>query len=110
MVLLAGGLDRGYTFDKLIPQFKDHVKAAVLFGETADLLEASLQKAGITNIQKVDNLDQAVPAAYSFSDEGDIILLSPANASWDQFKTFEERGDRYIQDVEQLTHKEEGQQ
>ena len=55
-------------------------------------------------------LDQAVPAAYSFSDEGDIILLSPANASWDQFKTFEERGDRYIQDVEQLTHKEEGQQ
>lgn len=110
VVLLAGGLDRGYTFDKLIPQFKDHVKAAVLFGETADLLEASLQKAGITDIQKVDNLDQAVPAAYSFSDEGDIILLSPANASWDQFKTFEERGDRYIQDVEQLTHKEEGQQ
>lgn len=70
VVLLAGGLDRGYTFDKLIPQFKDHVKAAVLFGETADLLEDSLKKAGITDIQKVDNLDQAVPAAYSYSDEG----------------------------------------
>ncbi|WCJ51435.1 UDP-N-acetylmuramoyl-L-alanine--D-glutamate ligase [Lentilactobacillus buchneri] len=108
VVLLAGGLDRGYTFDKLIPQFKEHVKAAVLFGETADLLEDSLKKAGIQNIQKVDNIDEAVPAAYSFSDEGDIVLLSPANASWDQFKTFEERGDRYIADVEKLTNKQEG--
>ncbi len=69
VVLLAGGLDRGYTFDKLIPQFKEHVKAAVLFGETADLLEDSLQKAGVEHIQKVDNLDEAVPAAYADSDE-----------------------------------------
>lgn len=107
VVLLAGGLDRGYTFDKLIPQFKDHVKAAVLFGETADLLEDSLQKAGVEQITKVKNIDEAVPVAYHDSAEGDVILLSPANASWDQFKTFEERGDEFIKDVEKLTHKQE---
>ncbi|EHM00754.1 UDP-N-acetylmuramoyl-L-alanine--D-glutamate ligase [Lentilactobacillus parafarraginis F0439] len=107
VVLLAGGLDRGYTFDKLIPQFKDHVKAAVLFGETADLLEDSLQKAGVEQITKVKNIDEAVPVAYHDSAEGDVILLSPANASWDQFKTFEERGDEFIKDVEKLTLKQE---
>ncbi|QIR08995.1 UDP-N-acetylmuramoylalanine--D-glutamate ligase [Lentilactobacillus hilgardii] len=110
IVLLAGGLDRGYTFDKMVPQFKQHVKAAVLFGQTADLLEESLQKAGVKNITKVDNLDEAVPAAYHYSDSGDIILLSPANASWDQFKTFEQRGDEFIKDVEKLTHKQEEKQ
>lgn len=110
VVLLAGGLDRGYTFDKMVPQFKQHVKAAVLFGQTADLLEESLQKAGVKNITKVDNLDEAVPAAYHYSDSGDIILLSPANASWDQFKTFEQRGDEFIKDVEKLTHKQEEKQ
>ncbi|MFD1124918.1 UDP-N-acetylmuramoyl-L-alanine--D-glutamate ligase [Lentilactobacillus raoultii] len=107
VVLLAGGLDRGYTFDKMIPQFKQHVKAAVLFGQTADLLETSLQKAGIKEITKVNNLDEAVPVAYRYSDVGDVILLSPANASWDQFKTFEQRGDAFIKDVEKLTHKQE---
>ncbi|GHP15000.1 UDP-N-acetylmuramoylalanine--D-glutamate ligase [Lentilactobacillus fungorum] len=107
VVLIAGGLDRGYTFDKMIPQFKQHVKAAVLFGQTADLLADSLQKAGIEHIQKVASLDEAVPAAYADSADGDIILLSPANASWDQFKNFEVRGDEFIKDVEKLTHKQE---
>lgn len=110
VVLLAGGLDRGYTFEKLIPQFKKHVKAAVLFGQTADLLADALKDAGVQKITKVDNLDQAVPTAYQYSDTGDIVLLSPANASWDQFKTFEQRGDEFIKDVEKLTHKQEERQ
>ncbi len=110
IVLLAGGLDRGYSFDKMVPQLKAHVKAAVVFGQTADLLEEALKKAEVKNIRKVENLDEAVPVAYHFSDEGDIILLSPANASWDQFKTFEQRGDEFIKDVENLTHKQEVQQ
>ncbi len=109
IVLLAGGLDRGYTFDKMIPQFKKHVKAAVLFGQTADLLEDALKKAGIQDITKVANLDEAVPVAYRYSKPGDIVLLSPANASWDQFKTFEERGDEFIKDVEKLTRQQEAQ-
>ncbi|GAF35784.1 UDP-N-acetylmuramoyl-L-alanine--D-glutamate ligase [Lentilactobacillus farraginis] len=109
IVLLAGGLDRGYTFDKMIPQFKKHVKAAVLFGQTANLLEDALKKAGIQDITKVANLDEAVPVAYRYSKPGDIVLLSPANASWDQFKTFEERGDEFIKDVEKLTRQQEAQ-
>lgn len=54
VVLLAGGLDRGYTFDKMIPQFKQHVKSAVLFGQTANLLEESLKKKlGLTKFKRL---------------------------------------------------------
>lgn len=104
VILLAGGLDRGYNFDKLIPQFKDHVKAAVLFGETAPLLKETLEKAGINNFKIVKDVTEAVPVAYNFSDAGDIILLSPANASWDQYPNFEVRGDTFITAVEKFTN------
>lgn len=107
IILLAGGLDRGYTFEKLEPDFKKHLNGIVLFGETAQLLKDSAQKAGVPQIKVVDNLDEAVPAAYEMSKPGEIVLLSPANASWDQFPSFEIRGDQYIKDVEKLTGKKE---
>ncbi|WP_056965918.1 UDP-N-acetylmuramoyl-L-alanine--D-glutamate ligase [Apilactobacillus ozensis] len=103
IVLLAGGLDRGYKFDKLVPNLSKNVKAVVLFGETKHLLKDAAEKAGVENIKLVDNIDQAVPIAYKFSEPGDVILLSPANASWDQFNTFEERGDRFIHDIKKIT-------
>lgn len=107
VVLLAGGLDRGYTFDRLVPFLKDHVKAIVLFGETKQLLADAAKKAGISNIAFTENAETGVPVAYKYSAPGDIILLSPANASWDQYPNFEVRGDRYIKAVEQLTGKKE---
>ncbi|TYR82634.1 UDP-N-acetylmuramoyl-L-alanine--D-glutamate ligase [Priestia megaterium] len=100
-ILLAGGLDRGNEFDELKESF-DHVKAIVTFGETAPKIERVAKEAGIQIVKRVDNVKQAVEEAYSCSDEGDVILLSPACASWDQFKTFEERGDIFIESVHKL--------
>ncbi|GEO66141.1 UDP-N-acetylmuramoyl-L-alanine--D-glutamate ligase [Levilactobacillus spicheri] len=107
VVLLAGGLDRGYTFEKMIPAFKDHVKAIILFGQTAQLLAQTAKQAGIPTIEMTDNVETAVPLAYQLSAPGDIVLLSPANASWDQYPNFEVRGDRFIKAVEKLTGKQE---
>lgn len=109
VVLLAGGLDRGYTFERLVPFFKDHVKGIVLFGETKDLLKEAAEAAGVATIEMSENAETAVPTAYAMSAPGDVILLSPANASWDQYPNFEVRGDKFIQAVEQLTGKKEEQ-
>ncbi|USS90892.1 UDP-N-acetylmuramoyl-L-alanine--D-glutamate ligase [Fructilactobacillus carniphilus] len=107
VVLIAGGLDRGYTFEKLEPEFRDHVRGLVVYGETAELLKQAGTTAGVSDIKVVNNLDEAVPAAYDLSQPGDVVLLSPANASWDQFASYEERGDRFIADVEKLTGQRE---
>ncbi|MCJ7839551.1 UDP-N-acetylmuramoyl-L-alanine--D-glutamate ligase [Lederbergia sp. NSJ-179] len=101
IILLAGGLDRGNGFEDLIPSLSK-VKALVLFGQTANKLEEIGKKAGIQTIVHVDNVEEAVPTAYELSDRGDVILLSPACASWDQYKTFEVRGDIFIEAVHKL--------
>ena len=100
-ILLAGGLDRGNDFDDLIPYMKN-VSTLIVFGETAQKLEETGRKAGIESIITVDNVEKAVPVAYEHSRPGDVILLSPACASWDQYRTFEERGDMFIDAVHML--------
>mgnify|MGYP005831395411 CR=1 FL=1 len=100
-ILLAGGLDRGNSFDELIPYLKN-VKALITFGETAVKFLETAAKAGIQTVKRVDNVEAAVPAAYEISEEGDVILLSPACASWDQYRTFEVRGDIFIDEVHKL--------
>ena len=101
LILLAGGLDRGNEFDEIIPLLTN-VKAMIVFGETADKLTKTAQKAGITVIKHVDNAAIAANEAYKLSESGDTILLSPACASWDQYKTFEERGDMFTDAVHKL--------
>ncbi|WDF81673.1 UDP-N-acetylmuramoyl-L-alanine--D-glutamate ligase [Lacticaseibacillus pabuli] len=101
-VLICGGLDRHLSMDDLIPLLKAHTKALVTYGETAPLMVQVAKDAGIKDIKRVDTLNDAVPAAYAFSEPGDVVLLSPAAASWDQFHTFEERGDLFINLVDQL--------
>ncbi|TKC18573.1 UDP-N-acetylmuramoyl-L-alanine--D-glutamate ligase [Robertmurraya kyonggiensis] len=101
VVLLAGGLDRGNEFDELIPSF-EQVKAVVTFGQTAEKIERVAREAGIKTIQRVDNVEKAVPVAFNLSSPGDVVLLSPACASWDQYKTFEVRGDIFTEAVHKL--------
>ncbi|MBY6036187.1 UDP-N-acetylmuramoyl-L-alanine--D-glutamate ligase [Fictibacillus nanhaiensis] len=101
VILLAGGLDRGNSFDDLIPSLKN-VKVLVTFGQTADKMAEAGKQAGIETIKRADNVEEAVPLAFGLSKKSDVILLSPACASWDQYKTFEQRGDMFINSVHKL--------
>ena len=101
VVLIAGGLDRGNGFDELVPDLKA-VSGIVLYGETKEKLQEAAKVAGVPVIEVVNTLEEATKKAYEISKEDDIILLSPACASWDQFKNFEIRGDEFIQVVENL--------
>ena len=100
-ILLAGGLDRQEDFTMLIPYLK-HVKALITFGETKEKLAAVARDSNIANIHIVKDIREATKLAFTLSVGGDTILLSPACASWDQYKTFEERGDMFIQTVHTL--------
>lgn len=101
IILLAGGLDRGNEFDELLPAMKN-IKALITFGQTAEKLERVGKEAGIKTIVRVDNVEKAVPVAFELSEKNDVVLLSPACASWDQYKTFEVRGDIFINAVHKL--------
>ncbi|WP_078554845.1 UDP-N-acetylmuramoyl-L-alanine--D-glutamate ligase [Bacillus alkalicellulosilyticus] len=101
VILLAGGLDRGNSFDDLIPALRS-VKAVITFGQTQEKILAAAAEAGVDYCKKAVNAADAVRIAYDLSDEGDVVLLSPACASWDQYKTYEERGHEFIQAVENL--------
>ena len=101
VVLIAGGLDRGNGFDELVPDLRS-VSGIVLYGETKEKLQEAAKLAGVPVIEVVNTLEEATKKAYAISKEDDIILLSPACASWDQFKNFEIRGDEFIQVVENL--------
>ncbi|EOH89300.1 UDP-N-acetylmuramoyl-L-alanine--D-glutamate ligase [Enterococcus villorum] len=101
LILIAGGLDRGLSFDELIPSLKG-IKALVAFGETKEKLVDVANQAGIPVVTTAENAELAVPIAFDLSEEGDAILLSPANASWDQYPNFEIRGERFMEAVKKL--------
>ncbi|MGX9133575.1 UDP-N-acetylmuramoyl-L-alanine--D-glutamate ligase [Rummeliibacillus sp. JY-2-4R] len=96
IVLLAGGLDRGHSFEELRP-FMENVHAVVVSGQTADRFAEFAKSCGVNTIIHTENIQEAVPKAAEVSVEGDVILLSPACASWDQYPSFEVRGDLFIE-------------
>ena len=100
VILLLGGLDRGLPYDELAEHMK-YVKAVVCYGETKDKIEEFCNRINVS-VTKVDNLEEATKFAYNISEEGDTILLSPAHASWDQFKSFEERGEKFKEIINNL--------
>ncbi|WP_404409023.1 UDP-N-acetylmuramoyl-L-alanine--D-glutamate ligase [Jeotgalibacillus malaysiensis] len=100
-ILLCGGLDRGNSFDELAGSMS-HVKTAVVFGETANKMAETAKSAGVSNVIHVLDINEAVIAAAEVAERGDVVLLSPACASWDQYPTFEVRGDIFIEAVNKL--------
>lgn len=92
-ILLMGGLDRNISFDE-ISHYLNHVKAIICFGETKYKLEEFAKK-NHKEVFVVNTLTEATKKAYEISNQGDIILLSPACASWDQYPDFETRGNEF---------------
>lgn len=94
VVLIAGGLDRGNDFDELLASLK-YVKAVVAYGETKSKLLALAAKANVQAFT-AERVQDATEKAVALSQPGDVVLLSPACASWDQYRSFEERGDEFL--------------
>lgn len=107
LVLLLGGRDKKLPWDDLAALIHQRVDRVVLFGECAEKIEAALgpQRSGQRpyNLVRCAHLHEAVVAAAEMVQPGDVVLLSPAATSFDEFKDFEERGERFREWVSQLS-------
>ncbi len=99
-VLIAGGDGKGANFSALVAPVREHCRSVILLGRDAERLEQVL--AGKVPTQRVATLEEAVIAAASTAQPGDLVLLSPACASLDMFRNFEERGRLFAEAVGRL--------
>ena len=93
VVLIAGGRDKGGDYSVLSSLVKEKVKCMLLIGEARERIKAAL--GGLTETITADSLEEAVKTAASKAVFGDTVLLSPACSSFDMFKSYKERGDRF---------------
>ncbi len=100
VILIAGGYDKHIPYDALKPELTAHVKKLFLCGATADKIRAVA--GGVPEITDCADFDSAVRAAAAAAQPGDVVLMSPASASFDRFKNFMERGWRFKQIVKEL--------
>jgi len=92
IVLIAGGKGKGQDFGPLAAAARGRVRHAVLIGQDRDRIRAALEPAGVP-VEDAESMDEAVRRAREAARVGDVVLLSPACASFDMFRNFEHRGD-----------------
>lgn len=100
LVLIAGGVGKGQDFAPLKDIVAKKCRCVVLIGESANEIERALGT--VVPVVHAVSMEDAVQAAAAHSEAGDTVLLSPACASFDMFKSFEDRGDAFVAAVEQL--------
>ena len=100
VVLIAGGRDKGGGYEMLLPLVKEKVRAMVLIGEAREAMAKSFAKT--TRIAFAEEMDEAVGLARTMAERGDAVLLSPACASFDMFRSYSHRGEMFAQAVNSL--------
>lgn len=103
VIIICGGYDKNIPLEPLGPLFNNKVKACVLMGATADKIETVLKNCGFDGtVLRASDMQDAVNKAASLAKAGDSVLLSPAAASFDMFRNFEERGNIFKNCVKEL--------
>jgi UDP-N-acetylmuramoylalanine--D-glutamate ligase len=100
VILIAGGLAKETDYSHLLPLIQEHVKKLILIGKSSEELKQSWT--GTVPIVMAEVMETAVIKARDAADPGDVVLLSPGCASFDQYDNFEERGDHFVELVEAL--------
>jgi UDP-N-acetylmuramoylalanine--D-glutamate ligase len=107
IVLLLGGRDKDLPWEELIQLVNERVDHVVLFGEAAEKIQRTADSLGLREkrftVTRAVDLHEAVVKAAEIAESGDVILLSPGGTSFDQFKDFAERGERFRTWVQELS-------
>jgi UDP-N-acetylmuramoylalanine--D-glutamate ligase len=109
IVLLVGGRDKHLPWEDAASLIRQRVRRLIVFGEMGDLVERAVRQSGdpagqtvLESVHQVGTLAEAVQAAAGVARQGDVVLLSPGGTSFDAFKDFAERGDRFQEYVRAL--------
>jgi UDP-N-acetylmuramoylalanine--D-glutamate ligase len=107
IVLMLGGRDKDLPWEDLARLMEERVDHVVIFGEAAEKIEGTLNKLGPAEkrftVSRVEHLHEAVIQAAQVAEAGDVVLLSPGGTSFDEFKDFAERGERFRAWVQELS-------
>lgn len=103
IILIAGGRNKGSSFSSFASVIKKKVKELVLLGEACEEIKRDVIEVGFMNIHEVEDFNSAVIKANELANKGDVVLLSPACASWDMFESYEQRGDLFCNIVHSIS-------
>jgi len=107
IVLLLGGRDKDLPWEELVQLVNERVDHVVLFGEAAEKIQKTVDRLGLREprftLVRANGLQEAVARAAEVAEFGDVVLLSPGGTSFDEFKDFEERGERFREWVQELS-------
>ncbi|HSA99876.1 MAG TPA: UDP-N-acetylmuramoyl-L-alanine--D-glutamate ligase [Anaerolineales bacterium] len=107
IVLLLGGRDKNLPWEELMQLASERVDHVVLFGEAAEKIQKTVERLGLRekrfSLVQANGLQEAVARAAEVAESGDVVLLSPGGTSFDEFKDFEERGERFREWVQELS-------
>ena len=101
-MLIGGGYDKQSEYDEWIDSFDGKVKCLVLIGQTREKIAECTRKPGFDKIRFADTYEECLKLCTELAQPGEAVLLSPACASWDMFKSFEQRGElfkKYVRDL-----------
>jgi len=100
--LLLGGSGKGYEFDEIFEDLNDNIKTYIAFGEMGEKIYNTAKKYGFTNVVKFKTLKEATRFAVLNSKPNDTVLLSPACASFDEFESYKDRGEKFKSYVQEF--------
>jgi UDP-N-acetylmuramoylalanine--D-glutamate ligase len=101
IILILGGVDKGNDYAELFNLVEDKVKAIVCLGKDNSIIIDNFSDK-VQTIVETSSMKDCVQACYALAESGDTVLLSPANASFDLFKNFEDRGEQFVKEVKNL--------
>ncbi len=102
IILIAGGYDKGSVYDEFVKAFPGRVKHLMLLGKTGPKIKETAEHYGFTKITMCKDMDECVKKGFGLAAAGDIVLLSPACASWDMYTSYEQRGEHFKNCVRDL--------
>jgi UDP-N-acetylmuramoylalanine--D-glutamate ligase len=105
VVLIAGGLGKGVDYGPFAALIRRKARFVVLIGQDAERIRRALEEAGFTKWAYAGDMESAVAKAREMAEAGDVVLLSPACASYDMFRDFEHRGDVFKEVVRRVAGK-----